>query len=81
MKKRIARLFRDEAGQGLTEYIIIVALIAIAAVGVVSIFSTNVRSVFAAAANVLAGDENVRNEAEGGKSAAKKTLSNFGELK
>lgn len=33
-------------GQGMTEYIIIVALIAIAAIGVVTLFGDNIRSLF-----------------------------------
>ncbi len=44
-------------GQGMTEYIIIVALIAIAAIGVVSLFGDNIRALFATADNALAGNE------------------------
>ena len=35
---------RGRKGQGMTEYIIIVALIAIAAIGVVSLFGDNIRA-------------------------------------
>ena len=48
---------RGRRGQGMTEYIIIVALIAIAAIGVVSLFGDNIRALFATSANALAGDE------------------------
>ena len=50
-------LIRSEEGQGMTEYIIIVALIAIAAIGVITIFGNNLRNLFAASANALAGNE------------------------
>lgn len=50
------RLSRNlQAGQGMTEYIIIVALVAIAAIGLYSAFGKVVRSQTAAAANSLAG--------------------------
>ena len=38
------RQFRQQAGQGMTEYIIIVALIAVAAIGVYSYFGGTIRS-------------------------------------
>ncbi len=48
---------RGRRGQGMTEYIIIVALIAIAAIGVVSLFGDNIRALFATSVNALAGEE------------------------
>ena len=48
---------RKQKGQGLTEYIIIVALVAIGAIGVVSLFGDNIRALFATSANALAGSE------------------------
>jgi len=59
---------RGRRGQGMTEYIIIVALIAIAAIGVVSLFGDNIRALFATSANALAGNEDATaktSEAEG----------------
>jgi len=47
----------------MTEYIIIVALIAIAAIGVVGLFGDNIRDLFATSANALAGKENVESKA------------------
>lgn len=47
---------RRQAGQGMTEYIVIVALIAVAAIGVVTVFGDNVRQLFATAAGGLAGE-------------------------
>jgi Flp pilus assembly pilin Flp len=44
--------------QGMTEYIIIVALIAIAAIGVVTLFGNNLRRIFGTANDALAGKQN-----------------------
>lgn len=46
---------RHQAGQGMTEYIIIVALIAVAAIGVYSAFGDVVRGQTSAAAVALSG--------------------------
>ena len=51
MQNRRQRQF----GQGMTEYIIIVALIAVAAIGVYSIFGKTVRHQMAGVTNELAG--------------------------
>jgi Flp pilus assembly pilin Flp len=45
-----------QAGQGMTEYIIIVALIAIAAIGVYTAFGKTVRGQMAVTAQALAGN-------------------------
>lgn len=70
---------QDESGQGMTEYIIIVALIAIAAIGVVGLFGDNIRALFGASADALQGDES--RETTTTKAAAQfekhKTLKNF----
>lgn len=50
-------LKRKSLGQGMTEYIIIVALIAIAAVGVYNLFGKTVRNQMAGVANGLAGKD------------------------
>jgi type IV pilus assembly protein PilA len=49
------KLFPSQRGQGMTEYIVIVALIAIAAIGVYKAFGTVVKGQTAAAASTLAG--------------------------
>ena len=46
-------------GQGMTEYIIIVALIAIAAIGVITLFGDNIKALFGMAVDGLAGDTQV----------------------
>ena len=73
---------RGRKGQGMTEYIIIVALIAIAAIGVVSLFGDNIRALFATSANALAGNENAKHgldDTGGKKFAEHKGLKNFAE--
>lgn len=49
---------RRQRGQGMTEYIIIVALVAVMSIAVVTIFGDNVRALFGASANALAGRQN-----------------------
>jgi pilus assembly protein Flp/PilA len=61
-----ARHVRHDGGQGVTEYIIIVVLVAIAAIGVVTIFGDNIRDLFTGATRATSGE--VR---EGGASNAK----------
>ena len=45
----------SQSGQGMTEYIIIVALIAIAAIAIVEIFGDNIRKMFGGSVDALAG--------------------------
>ena len=72
---------RKTRGQGMTEYIIIVALIAIAAVGVITLFGDNIRRLFGMSADALAGDDSVKQRAVKSKGDAieKKGMKNFGE--
>jgi type IV pilus assembly protein PilA len=61
-----------QGGQGMTEYIIIVALIAIAAIAVYQLFGRTVRSQTAAIAQELAGNDGTAargNAAEAGNTA------------
>jgi Flp pilus assembly pilin Flp len=77
----LKRIRKDQRGQGMTEYIIIVALIAIAAIGVVTIFGDNLRDLFAGATNALAGETKVKVSTEKARSShtKTKTLKNFAE--
>jgi Flp pilus assembly pilin Flp len=50
------KTFRSQQGQGMTEYIIVVALIAIAAIGVYTAFGKTVRGQMAVTAQALAGN-------------------------
>ena len=52
--KTMRNLMRQQRGQGMTEYIIIVALIAISAIAVVTIFGDNIRKMFGSSVNALA---------------------------
>lgn len=49
-------MLRRQKGQGMTEYIIVVALIAIAAIGVYTAFGKTVRGQMAVTAQALAGN-------------------------
>lgn len=55
MLRRVDRKSRNR-GQTMTEYIIIVALIAIASIAIVTIFSNQIRALFAGSAEQLSGD-------------------------
>ena len=70
ISKAIEKSRRRRKGQGMTEYIIIVALIAIAAIGVVTLFGDNLRKIFGTANDALAGEQNAETK-------AKKTKSNL----
>jgi pilus assembly protein Flp/PilA len=71
---------RGRKGQGMTEYIIIVALIAIAAIGVVGLFGDNIRALFSTSANALAGNESTGTDTNqaGKKMYQHKNLHKFG---
>ena len=64
LNTRKNRSLKKARGQGMTEYIIIVALIAIAAIGVITLFGDNVRQLFAASAQALAGNDTVSNQGQ-----------------
>jgi Flp pilus assembly pilin Flp len=67
-------------GQGMTEYIIIVALIAIAAIGVITLFGDNIRALFGQSANALAGETTVTKRTNVSKDKMeKKGLKDFSE--
>ncbi len=71
---------KKSRGQGMTEYIIIVALIAIAAIGVITLFGDNIKALFGMSADALAGDVNVEKRTSSSKqgSLEKKKLTDFG---
>lgn len=54
---RLNRRNRKESGQGMTEYIIIVALIAVAAIAVTQLFGTTVRTQMGAIASEVGGND------------------------
>lgn len=66
-----------ELGQGMTEYIIIVALIAIGTIGVITVFGNNIRALFGASAQALAGETNVDVETQTDVGSIEKNLEDF----
>ena len=70
-------------GQGLTEYIIILALVAIAAIGIVNIFGNQLRQQFHTIISAMAGHGlTVKDLSKNSKSETnKKTLRNYGTTK
>lgn len=67
-------------GQGLTEYIIVVALVAIAAIGIVNIFGNQLRNQFATIVTAMSGSSQAKVESlssEAHKEANKKSLSDY----
>ena len=81
LRRRLRSFLRDESGQGMTEYIIIVALIAVAAIGVVTLFGNNIAGLFGLSADALTGQDNLETQnytKESTEVQRTKTLSNFG---
>jgi len=76
MKKYSKKL--KKLGQTMTEYIIIVALIAVASIAVVTIFSDQIRSLFAGSAKQLAGqDADPDDQTDGVDDEVNKTISDW----
>lgn len=76
------RFARKESGQGMTEYIIIVALIAVAAIAVIVLFGDNIRKQFGKAARAVGGyDTETVGETKGGNTGMweHRTLKDYGE--
>jgi len=70
----------DRRGQGLTEYIIIVALVAIAGIGIVNVFGNQLRNQFHAIVKAMAGSETGKVESlaeSAGKETNRKNLSTY----
>jgi Flp pilus assembly pilin Flp len=74
------RLAKRIRGQGMTEYIIIVALIAIAAIAVTSLFGGTIRSQMAGMAQEMSGTS-ANAQIGNAKSAAQKAAQNANETK
>jgi Flp pilus assembly pilin Flp len=79
MLRRMRKLFRSESGQGMSEYLIIVALIAVAAIGVVTVFGKDIRELFGASTSSLAGQSAASNAAPA--KVTDKTLKTFSDGK
>jgi len=71
---------KDRNGQGLTEYIIIVALVAVAGIGIVNIFGNQLRNQFHAIVKAMSGSTTATVESLAGKAgteANQKNLSTY----
>jgi pilus assembly protein Flp/PilA len=77
MRRFFAVLLRSQSGQGLSEYLIIVALVAVAAIGVVTVFGRDIRELFSGTTDSLAGNQ-ASNTARKATVKANKNLKNFG---
>ena len=74
----IKKLTRSDKGQGLVEYLIVVALMAIASIGIMKIMGQNVQAQFARAVHALRGeDRKPRLQDVNRNSHRQKDLSNF----
>jgi len=70
----------NRRGQGLTEYIIVVALVAVAGIGIVNIFGNQLRNQFHTIVKAMAGSETRTVESladRAGKEANQKSLSTY----
>jgi Flp pilus assembly pilin Flp len=54
--QRLSRLLRSDRAQGKTEYVLLVFLVAIAAIGAVAVFGENIRDLVADSSAALSGD-------------------------
>src|SRR6266550_3005205 len=77
MMQKLRKLIRRDGGQGMTEYIIIVALIAIAAIGVVTVFGDNIRQLFGASVDALNASDTTPATKGSGATKNHKTLKSF----
>ena len=71
------RKMMKRRGQGMTEYILIVALIAIAAIGIITLFGDNIRRIFGASSDALNGQETVVGNKNAGATSQHKDITSF----
>ncbi len=77
MRRFLRKMLESQSGQGMSEYLIIVALIAIAAIGVVTVFGRDIRELFSGTTDSLAGNQ-ATNTARKANVKANKSLKTFG---
>ena len=75
--RRTVLVRKSQSGQGMSEYLIIVALIAVAAIGVVTVFGRDIRELFSGTTNSLAGNQTT-NTAVKARVKANKSLKDYG---
>jgi pilus assembly protein Flp/PilA len=77
MRRFLRKLLHGQSGQGMSEYLIIVALVAVAAIGVTTVFGRDIRELFAATTTSLTGEQ-AENNAQAAKVNKNKSLKTFG---
>ncbi len=80
MNRKNRKPYRNRMGQGLTEYVIVVALVAIAAIGIVNIFGNQLRNQFSTIITAMSGSSKAKVESladDAQKETNKKTLSSY----
>lgn len=80
MNRKNRKPYRNRRGQGLTEYVIVVALVAIAAIGIVNIFGNQLRNQFSTIITAMSGSSKSKVESlsdDAQKETNKKTLSSY----
>src|SRR5437870_4588264 len=75
--RRFLRKIKSQSGQGMSEYLIIVALIAIAAIGVVTVFGRDIRELFSGTTGSLSGQSTTVNATKA--TTKTKNLKSFGQ--
>jgi Flp pilus assembly pilin Flp len=80
MRRFLRKMLKSQSGQGMSEYLIIVALIAIAAIGVVTVFGQDIRQLFSGTTDSLAGNQ-AKNTAVKANVNKSKNLKSFGTYK
>jgi len=79
--RKLNQMSQSQSGQGMSEYLIIVALIAIAAIGVVTVFGQDIRQLFSGTTDSLSGNQTAKNTAVKANVNKNKSLKNFGTYK
>jgi Flp pilus assembly pilin Flp len=81
MIRKLRGFMKGSRGQGMSEYIIMVGLVAIAAIGIYTAFGDQVRSSMQAIGTQLSGDESASQELDAGladQAGKDVSLSDFG---
>ena len=74
------KFLRSRKGQGMSEYLIILALVAIATIGAVIFFADNVKEQIQTVAEVVAGDQGARSgRVTGTRDDTSRTLTDYTE--
>jgi len=76
--RRLLERLGCRSGRGMSEYLIIVALVAVAAIGVVTVFGRDIRELFSGTTDSLAGNQ-AQNTAVKAQVRQNKNLRNFGQ--